>query len=1215
MITSNMWQMFDWVSAGCFSQLARALGHFIWQGCAVAVLYAVAARLLRPAAANTRYIVGVAALLLMAACLPVTLLLIPSAQTAAEAGSRLGAASTSGETFERVGAASERPVAWQPVALSSDAVELNHTSPSFQPVAEDHAAAIVAWVLPCTSVLYLCGVVAMLARVALGLWGGRRLRRDCTPLTQAQTLDMVRDHARRMGMRVVPLIAACRRVSVPVVVGVLRPMILVPASLVSGLTPRELEAVLVHELAHIRRFDPVVNVLQRLVEAMLFFHPGVWWVSRRVSAERENACDDLVLRTNCGRGAYAQALVHMGELCMAGGHRATIESSALAATGKNVSQFRRRVLRVLNPDDKTPIRLTTPGIVISLLLILSLLLAPAAWRGIAWAEDEAEETSAEAPPDQDHQPVSMSAEEFGRLPATEQRALLVRVFQRRLEHAKNLHYEAELFQKCYENHDGEPGKPLNYPPAYPLGFRRHCRYWRLGDSFRKDVDNYDRPQNTEPSIRRSSGIDAEEGLGRSTSIFKDGKRSPQGQVQYPHKPTGSYGYHFWTHSKPSDSQDYNGPWNYLFSDLLEHKDNFEIEVRVEGDKVRLTVPWQVTWAKKPGGKRVYLLDPRKGFLPIRCDARHDRQSQNGQKYWRVKKFIVEESRLVDDVWMPTKLTESSVWSRSPERIVVDKTTVSRIEHGTVTRADIRVPFTEGMKIADTVEGATYTADVQGRPGSDLKLAPNWKHKPPEGWQKGKATATFSMASRLSPADREKLDAEREKERKEKEARWKPIKTALDVLQADPAATWDGRIEAALQILRIYKIGEFEAAWAAAIRELIEIGKPAVPKLIEELDRTERGNMLRALGFVLRGIDDQRAVPALIRAIPRILHAGGGDFGLRIDDDPELAKFMAQYDNESGNGSSDGYFSYGATLREIMPALEKLTGKKLPREDIRFVSLVGGTKQRRIKQEIFLKFAQQWADWWSKNWQRYVKDEGEAQLDRIKQSLDQYAQAISQDSTEESQTGRVMLGVGVNSEAGLVSPIILDEQNFDWWRFPRGPNVTIGEGTHNSLIRSFEESPSNGFLDLDSGRRPRPTEELIKTSAGHKPSKELLAWAEREGVDLITIKIKPPGGDESYYAFQPLGMKVWRIDNSRYDNLQEELRHGKKFELPKPWKGPLAQVDEKSGAYDAKLTTSFLFITKEGICGKLQIKSPLGGNAGYTDGGLHYTFISEGGPEQ
>jgi hypothetical protein len=103
-------------------------------------------------------------------------------------------------------------------------------------------------------------------------------------------------------------------VSVPTAVGWLRPAILLPASAFTGLTPQQLEAVLAHELAHIRRHDYLVNVLQTGVETLLFYHPAVWWVSRQIRAEREHVCDDMAVRVTGDAMTYARALTRIERL-------------------------------------------------------------------------------------------------------------------------------------------------------------------------------------------------------------------------------------------------------------------------------------------------------------------------------------------------------------------------------------------------------------------------------------------------------------------------------------------------------------------------------------------------------------------------------------------------------------------------------------------------------------------------------------------------------------------------------------------------------------------------------------------------------------------------------------------------------------------------------------------------------------------------------------
>ena len=129
--------------------------------------------------------------------------------------------------------------------------------------------------------------------------------------TQA-LLETVGKLSHRLGLKVAPTVAWCEQISIPVVVGVLKPMILLPMAVVSGLTTTQLQALMLHELSHIRRFDPIVNLFQRIIEAVLFFHPVVWFVSRRISIEREKAADDMVLAAGWDRPVYADALCSHG---------------------------------------------------------------------------------------------------------------------------------------------------------------------------------------------------------------------------------------------------------------------------------------------------------------------------------------------------------------------------------------------------------------------------------------------------------------------------------------------------------------------------------------------------------------------------------------------------------------------------------------------------------------------------------------------------------------------------------------------------------------------------------------------------------------------------------------------------------------------------------------------------------------------------------------
>src|SRR5204862_5255018 len=129
--------------------------------------------------------------------------------------------------------------------------------------------------------------------------------------------------------------------------------IVLPIAALAALNPDQVEAILAHELAHIRRHDYAVNVLQTIAETLLFYHPAVWWLSNRIRVEREHCCDDIAVAV-CGDPiGYARALADLETwrtLRLGSGQPA--ESMALAATGGSLVERVRRILRV--PSEEAP---------------------------------------------------------------------------------------------------------------------------------------------------------------------------------------------------------------------------------------------------------------------------------------------------------------------------------------------------------------------------------------------------------------------------------------------------------------------------------------------------------------------------------------------------------------------------------------------------------------------------------------------------------------------------------------------------------------------------------------------------------------------------------------------------------------------------------------------------------------------------------------------
>ena len=172
------------------------------------------------------------------------------------------------------------------------------------------------------------------------------MRRDTRPLV-CPWIDRLKE---RMGIRRAVALLESARVEVPMVVGWLRPAILVPVAALSGLTAPELEAILAHELAHIRRHDYLVNLLQCVVEILMFYHPATWWITRVIRREREHCCDDMAVAACRDRLTYARALAAMEGL------RVPAFSLSPAANGGNLLA---RVRRILKPQEESmkPVRM------------------------------------------------------------------------------------------------------------------------------------------------------------------------------------------------------------------------------------------------------------------------------------------------------------------------------------------------------------------------------------------------------------------------------------------------------------------------------------------------------------------------------------------------------------------------------------------------------------------------------------------------------------------------------------------------------------------------------------------------------------------------------------------------------------------------------------------------------------------------------------------
>jgi beta-lactamase regulating signal transducer with metallopeptidase domain len=312
------------------SALGWSLLHFLWQGAVVAVLVAAARAGLRNASAQARYLAGCASLLLLALLPAATFGWLrsvpPQVPTPAASHEDLAAPTTAASAHMPSDAAAP--------ALAG-AVDL-------QPWRQ-RAETLLRPALPWLVAGWLAGVLLLSLRLVGGWSVALRLRRRAWPVGPDLLQTLARLQERLRVSRPVLLLHSAA-VAVPTVVGMLRPAILLPLSALCGLSPAQLETILAHELAHVRRHDFLVNLLQSLVETLLFYHPAVWWVSSWVRIEREHCCDDVAVAA-CGDAlCYAQALTDLEAW------RGSLRPLAVAADGGVLLGRIRRLLGVPAPD-------------------------------------------------------------------------------------------------------------------------------------------------------------------------------------------------------------------------------------------------------------------------------------------------------------------------------------------------------------------------------------------------------------------------------------------------------------------------------------------------------------------------------------------------------------------------------------------------------------------------------------------------------------------------------------------------------------------------------------------------------------------------------------------------------------------------------------------------------------------------------------------------
>jgi beta-lactamase regulating signal transducer with metallopeptidase domain len=349
-------------------RMSFALLHFLWQGAALAGLALLLLAVLRKAPAGARYLALLAVFAIMALCPLTTFLLLGRAPAAPPPVAAVPAPGPAVPTAVRP-LADQAPLAAAPILPPAAARPVLPAAPAPRPRLADLSGRLRP-ALPWMSVLWVLGVVALSLRLLLRWWVLRRVGRGLRP-AEPHWQEVAAALSRRLRMSRPVRLMVSAAVQVPMVLGWLRPVIVLPATALTGLTADQLTALLAHELAHLRRHDQWVNVLQTVVELLLFYHPAVWWLSRALRAEREHCCDDIAVALSGDAPSYIRALAWVDE------NRDTALRPALAASG---SPLLRRIRRLAGLPAPAELRPTWLAAALSLALAVALPLTGAVSR-------------------------------------------------------------------------------------------------------------------------------------------------------------------------------------------------------------------------------------------------------------------------------------------------------------------------------------------------------------------------------------------------------------------------------------------------------------------------------------------------------------------------------------------------------------------------------------------------------------------------------------------------------------------------------------------------------------------------------------------------------------------------------------------------------------------------------------------------------------------
>lgn len=999
------------------------------------------------------------------------------------------------------------------------------------------------------------GIWALIFLVKFFAWllRHRRIHTLCRSKQPISLPSHVRHRVTRaLNLASMPKVYESDQLNTPAVVGVARPVIILPSWLLRDATDKELTDVLIHEGAHIARADMWPHLLQQMLQIIYWFHPGVRGVVHELSRAREELCDNYVLQQS-DAADYAQVLLSLSENC-------TDRLVALSLFQKRWS-LEDRVVGILHPRRNTMHHSSkrsfwTIAVALGSLCVLL---------GGIGATVRRQTEAAEKP----------QAENVEQWQGTAAPGANVEIYRYDTPDGEPRSYGTQTANA--QGHFSFPNPP-HIPSDGQIVFVSRKPGLATAVQF-VSVDQVS--QRVELSAKKAS-------LLKGTVVDQDGLPIENAIVTTQH--SKNLIPRFGTATTNRDGE-------YEIADLPAWKPEDTRTFDPETGTGTIT-PHLFLWIRHPNYPdtvaKVKKIPSTLAItlLPPAIIEGRVIDLVSGEPMANIE---VQAQGVVEHGWGSTRTDDHgnyafrlttdhyNIWAEASDRMPLAAKAVKAVQGERVLGVDIRM--TQG----GYVEGRVL--DAQGNPPDLEQRTLHVAHHGPARPRTGPAVTSAKVnpdgsyrlhvapgrnyvyvmsenqpATYLTVGEGQTvqhdfvLDSEvgrpneldpdqrlgnqlREAARQEQRRRENPERS---VKRAE-AATLRSDTTVAKLLTKLddihHQTGQaFKEPWFVLLKRIADRGPDAVPELCAELDRTEDDMMIRCVALLLRSIGDQRAVPALIRAIPKTLLPPGSDMGFRIKSkDESVIEFYRNADLVPDSDDS-GFATLGRPVREVFGSLKVLTEQNFGEDELFhvFQTKDAPKTQQRAKAMLFHRVATKWTAWWNH----------EGRL------------AISNNELEplEPPTQPKVGGKAID----LNTRIKTDSGSSGW-----------------TLESIRNEDHEHAFYDLDTGRATKLPAQFRNRPLTDPLLTEIQSWARQEGFDLMGDEIDRNG--KQVFVIRPLEMKLWKLGSQQWQadlkgtSVQKLRSQGKLFEHDALMPNGTTNVDE---------LTTFFFETSDGSPGIL-----------------------------